>query len=319
MKTLSLTLLVSLAACGGDMSATSIDMTPSPFIEGFAPAPVASGYTRYITPIIKDIPAGTDVLHCEWLQAPLDHDTYVSALTEQQSKGGHHIVLYGNKVNETVGTSRECTSSDMLSITFVGAGGGEGTNTKEGALPPGVVFLLPKGMSLMSNTHYINATQAPIDGQGVVDVKYVDFTAGDQIANLFANVGFNFTIPAQKTSTYDVVCPMQADVAFFQFANHMHTWGTAVDTDLVHLDGTIEQIIADSPWLPEEQFNFRFQTWPIATPKVIRKGETLRTHCTWRNTTGKDMTFPQEMCAGFGYFLSPTPSAPTCVDGAWSN
>ncbi len=39
--------------------------------------------------------------------------------------------------------------------------------------------------------------------------------------------------------------------------------------------------------------------------------------CTWNNTTGKMLQFPDEMCAGFGYMLGVV-DGQGCVDGVWN-
>jgi hypothetical protein len=80
-------------------------------------------------------------------------------------------------------------------------------------------------------------------------------------------------------------------------------------------DGSLS-VIKDDPvwsveWVANSNYAYRFED-----PLTVPKGSTLRTECTWQNTTGKELAFPDEMCA-FTAFL-PGGSAITCLDGVWS-
>jgi hypothetical protein len=65
------------------------------------------------------------------------------------------------------------------------------------------------------------------------------------------------------------------------------------------------------------EFTAVYSKWPLETPLIIARGEVLRTHCNWRNTTEAEIRFPREMCFGVGFFLSDGKTAPVCVNGKW--
>lgn len=310
---LAFALTLGTAGCGGGTTPPD----SSPFLDGWKPTPAAAGYTRYVLPPVTDIQPGDNILKCQWIQEPLDHDTYVTFITGQQTAGGHHIVLYANKKSEPVGTTRDCTTDDMLNIGFVGAFGGEGNNTGEGQIPAGVGFVLPKGRALMSNTHYLNATTKAINGQGVVDVTFVDRASIKQVADLFANVNLSLQVPPGKTGEADTKCVFKQDVAFFRAANHMHEWGKSAVSTVTRLDGKVEEITRNDAWDREMTFNFPFVNWPVSQPFVIHAGDTLNTHCVWNNTTTRMIGFPDEMCVLFGFFVPGDGAQLTCQDGAW--
>ena len=157
--------ILVLAACSADSSA---------YVAGFSPPPPTPGHTRMIAPPVPDIAPGKDVTYCQWMADASDVSRQIANVEGYQSHGGHHLVLYATTVREPVGTSRVCTDQDMLSITFVGAVGGEGTSGPGAKLPAGLAFEVPPGMALMANTHYLNATDDAFDGQSVVDVKFAD-------------------------------------------------------------------------------------------------------------------------------------------------
>src|SRR5262245_28613358 len=145
---------------------------PSPYIDGFSPPPVADGFTRYILPPIRGIKPGYDHMWCQYLEAPAtDQDYDIVWVDGVQSKGGHHLVLYSTTGPVTPAATEECVDADMVSVRFLGGVGGEGATSLSKVLVPGTVFRMPKGSRYMANVHYINATDHPIDGQGVIDIK----------------------------------------------------------------------------------------------------------------------------------------------------
>jgi hypothetical protein len=293
------------------------DAAPGVYIQGFNPPPVAAGYTRFITPVIDNITPGFDELYCQWLTAPSASDQDVLDLTGLQSKYGHHIALYAETEVQPIGTSRVCTTGDMLGITFLGAIGGEGTNNVFKDLPPDTAFRLPKGQVLMANTHFLNAGSDTVEGEGVVDVEFAAPSPSRQIAGFFTNVGTTFAIPPhQPDYAYDVSCPLQADMQFFLTANHMHGYGTSAYTEIVHANGTKTTMTENSSWTSDMEFNPTFTIYPTGAMLSVIKGDTMHTHCEWTNTTAKAMSFPDEMCVGMGFNLSSGADV-NCMNGQW--
>ena len=307
-RSFSLAAILLLSACGAPAPSTN---------NGFTPPAALAGYTRYTLPVIEAIPPGSDILKCQWLAAPADHDQYITVVGGAQSKGGHHIVLYSNKKIEDVGTTRDCTTDDMLNIGFLGAFGGEGNSTGMGQIPDGVAFKLSKGQALMANTHFLNAGTAQFNGEGVIDIKFVDRSEVKQLANLFANLNLTFNVPQGTTGGADARCTFPQDVSFFRMANHMHEWGKSIDSSVLRLNGQTEEVTRNDSWSREMTFNFPFTTWPLEKPMTIHKGDTLTTHCTWANTAARDLRFPDEMCVVFGFYLATEGAQLTCQDGSW--
>src|SRR5262249_55016204 len=113
-----LILLLSLVGC----SDPSIH-----WVAGFNPPALQSGFTRYVTATIKNIKPGADDEWCQWVAGPDSEPRDVLAIGGAQSNTGHHAVVYStSEINFPVGESHRCTEDDMLSISFLGAIGGEG-------------------------------------------------------------------------------------------------------------------------------------------------------------------------------------------------
>jgi hypothetical protein len=311
MRTLPLlvSLGLALAACGRD----------SGLIDGFHPAEAQAGFTRYVIPPVRGIMPGQQIFQCQWVAAPVDHDIDILLTGGAQSIGGHHAILYATTEVAPVGTSRECSNGDLTAIRYLGGIGGEGTGAA-GELPPGVAYRLRKGLALMVNTHYVNASEAAMDGQTVLDVKYAAVDPNRLAASLFTNVDAeHIDIPANDRASLDVNCTMQADIPLFMFGNHMHKFGTSVFTEVTHA-GTMtkEPVVQDPMWTQEFEFNPRVAHWSPDAPFSLKKGDTLRTHCEWNNTGSDVVTFPTEMCVGFGFFVGEGDEI-NCISNSWGN
>jgi hypothetical protein len=289
--------LIAVAGCGGSSTA------PSPYVAGFAPPASPSGYTRYVAPTVHQVPPGSDMTLCQWLAGASDADVDVADVFGHQSVGGHHVVLYASKnIKEPIGTSRPCTPEDSEGSQFLGAIGGEGISGKVG-LPPGLVFRVPKGRSLMANVHYINATRNPIDGQSVVDVKFAAASPSSHPVGFLSVISRKFEIPAQQAYAIDRYCKAPKDLSLFMFANHLHEHGRSIFNEVIRPDASKEILATDETWRPELTFNATWSRWDVATPMVVKAGEQFHLHCEWQSNVDRPMVFPEEMCLGIGVFL----------------
>jgi hypothetical protein len=301
-------LALAIISCGTDSDAR--------YVADFHPPEVAAGYTRYVTPVTKGIAPGEDIEICQWVEAPSEVDRDVIDLSGLQSRTGHHAVLYASSSKDyTLGETHVCTEQDTLSISFIGAIGGEGTASSAAKLPDGLFFRVPAGMSLMINTHWLNATDDMVEGQAVLDVKFAPASPERQTADLFANNGVRFQIPEGKT-TYDASCTLQEDLNLAMATNHMHEHGTTAYSELVHPDGTKDMLILDESWPIDLQFNPRYNRYSLEAPMVAHAGDIYHTHCEWQNNTSKNLTFPDEMCSGIAFYF-PARGHISCTEGKW--
>jgi len=303
---------LALTACGGS------EETPSDApaaAAAFSPPPPAPGYTRIVAPVIAGIQPGGDVMQCQYVLEPFDRDMDVLDISGYQSSGGHHSIAYAMSTTAPLGTSRDCNTEDNTGIGgFLGGIGGEGGKA---TLPDGVVFRLAKGKNIMLNTHFLNTSKHPIDGHTVIDVKFSEVDTARKVASMFANVTTNFSLTPHVKSTTDATCMIPHDLSLLKFTNHMHTHGTTAVTTVTHADGSLETVHADDSWAGDLQFNPAWSAWPVAEPLVVKQGDVMQTHCEWVNDTSSSLTFPDEMCVGFGFFLTGSATAPVCLGGAW--
>lgn len=283
-------------------------------VDGFEPPPVPAGYKRYITPVVHDLQPGQDIMLCQWLDIANADDFDIVDVRGDQTESGHHVALYSSSKIEPIGTSRECTVDDMVSVEFLGAVGGEAVNGGTTVLPEGYVFRQRKGRALMANVHYLNATDEVLQVQSVVDVKTAAPSAERTPVGMTGINVNDFSIPAGATShAVDAYCTWPSDSSLIMYSNHMHEHGTSAFSEVIHAGGAAERIATDTSWNYEQAFNPRWTRWSVAAPLKLNAGDKLHVHCEWNNTLERALRFPDEMCTGVGFYTES--SAQAICDG----
>jgi hypothetical protein len=290
---------LALAACGDDGDDP-----------GDGPPP---GYVRFETPPITVQP-GENKMWIQWVALPADEDRNIADLIGSQGPGGHHAVLYTTSEVQPVGTTRDFTNEDQADIHLVGGIGGEGGEAVK--LPPGVVFRVPAGRALLVQTHYLNASDAPVEGRSTIDVKFAAPSPEDRVASFFVSSAQQIEVPAHADAERDVTCVLQEDLPMLMFTNHMHEWGFSVTTTITPPGGGAPTVLKDNPvWDSEWTFNPDYTTALPDAPVMLTKGSTITTHCEWHNTTDRTLHQPDEMCIFLGFFLGDKDA--TCLEGQW--
>jgi hypothetical protein len=307
MKRLTLLFLSVMAfGCASSPSGDEVQL-----IDGFNPPPAPEGYKRYVAPAIHRLLPGQDLMFCQWIDVAPDEDVDIVDLQGYQTLTGHHVVLYSSSLKEPVGTSRECTTDDMVSVEFLGGVGGEGGGNAS-KLPDGLVFRQGKGRTLLANTHYLNATDQVMDVQSVLDVKTAAPSAAYTAAGMAVINYLDFQIPPNSASySVDAYCTWPRDTSLVMWSNHMHENGLTVVSDVKHADGTVESLATDPSWRPEAAFNPTWTQWPLGSQRLIKAGDQTHIKCTWKNTGATMKRFPDEMCDGVGFYTE-SPEMSVC-------
>src|SRR5260221_6513717 len=201
--------------------------------------------------------------------------------------------------------------------TFLGGVVGEAGGSA--ALPEGVAFRLTQGSGIMLNIHFLNTGEETIDGDAVLDFKFADVDPTRKIAAMFLNLNFGFTVAPENHTDSTIECVAKSDVKLIKMANHMHDFGVSASTEVTRADGTVVSLHDDPQWTFDMQFNPTYSAWPVAAPFVLGAGDTIRTRCSWENTTSNTVGFPREMCIGVGFALvdGANPTTPVCMNGMW--
>ena len=307
-------------------TSTPVQSTPVPESAAGAPAvgavtahkefrtePVKPGYQRFDPPAIE-VPVGASEDWAQFVGGPLDHDYDVVDVNGVQSVGGHHALVYATTTAEPAGTTRLWKDEDQLSARLMGGIGGEGGANV--SLPAGIVFRVRKGSYILIQTHYLNATDKPILGRTVIDLKLAPTDPSHRVASMMSNTSLSVSLAPQAQSQMDVYCTVQKDLQFLMISNHMHDWGASTLTEFMDPQGVMHELKKDVKWSGDLALNPAWTRFPVEKPGLVPKGSTLHTHCTWQNDTAAPIKFPTEMCVFFGFVLNENDIY--CTDNKWS-
>jgi hypothetical protein len=219
----------------------------------------------------------------------------------------HHMLLFKSPTSVS-STPTPCSAGGSLqwSLMF-------------GWAPGGKNMLMPQeaGYPLDANTtnhfvvqvHYNNALALA----GQTDATGLDMCTSaprKYDADVIAFGTSSFTIPPNGTleKTCSVTIPaLMAGRTFVAAMPHMHTLGTAIDTHLTPANGgPAVDMGTVANW------NFQNQYW-LPLEATGNAGDTITTHCAWKNTTGNSVKFGEntedEMCYSFTMYY-PKINAP---------
>jgi hypothetical protein len=231
-----------------------------------------------------------------------------------QAKGGHHTILYGVSAKQAPGT-HECTEGDMFHVHYVGGGGTDATIAAS-KIPPGLAFRIPEGQQLMLLSHWINAGTQTVQAQAAYTLTVQDPSPGITPADLFTVVTTGFKLPPGH-GTAHTECVMKQDMQFFVVGGHAHEYATQVTVSVAPNGQKDAQKVYDQVWGPQLIFDTPLEQFTKNAPLTFHAGDTVNVDCVYENTTGAPISFPTEMCVGFGYFF-PATNEIDCVDGQWS-
>ncbi len=176
--------------------------------------------------------------------------------------------------------------------------------------PESMAVRLEAGTQLVVQQHYINTQTRPLRVRDVIHYEPLEAEGVEtEIGFLgLSNIGFTAR-PGGMTETFEIECTVPFDMSVVMLGPHMHEWGHSIRVTL--LDGTSEQELLTVPeWSPE------YRDYPpisdmVDQPLALTTGQKIRLTCTFENTTDSDLTFPQEMCAVYGYYF------PAAERSAW--
>jgi hypothetical protein len=303
MKNL-LTASLLLAGCAADNN--------SPFIDGFDPPAPKSDEIQIVAPAARNIQPGEDITLCAYIDDRVATDTDIVAYHGYQSiVGGHHVILYSVHQQQAANV-HECTEDDMINVRYLA---GSGADSPPAELPENVVFRIPGNTQLMVQTHWINATDQPIDGQGAFNLKVTAPKPEHQTAQLFTVVNTLFEVPVGNGHKAATECTVNQAMNVFTMGAHMHEWGTHASITHTPANST-GNMIYDHGWTAEDVFDPPRNNYPTSAPLRLAVGDKIKVDCTYNNTTGAALPFPSEMCVAWHYAY-PLTEELNCTDGNW--
>lgn len=284
MRTLLLAAILA-AGCGGSSA-----MTPE--VRDLR-LPIPSADPKYIDFVGLDgvIMPGEDKLLCLHMRYD-GEDAAFNYVEAQQSKFGHHFVLLASKEPKPPGTMEDCSKpEDMAKYDLFVIPSDE--------LPAGHGFFIPKGKSIVSQSHYINSGKQPILIRDIIRLKRMELKDVTTWATPFATSSFDIKIPPQgrAESTFD--CTIPADLGLLFMVGHMHEWGSRFEFKIGPDAANLEPMYKVDNWVSDYRDNPPVVTF-FQAPKLLKAGTVVRTHCEWKSDQDKDLIFPHEMCVASG-------------------
>jgi hypothetical protein len=296
---------VLLAGCASDSG-------DDQFIDGFRPPAPAADEIQIVAPPVRGILPGQDITLCSYIDTTVDAESdIINYQGYQSSPGGHHVLLYAVSQKQAPNT-HECTEDDMINSRYLAGGGADSPPADP---PPNVVFRIPAKTQLMVQTHWINATDMPFDGQGAFNLKVSAPSPEHMTAQLITIPSTNLNLPTGH-GTASVECVIQKKVNIFTLGGHEHEWGSHVTITYTPAASATPNVIYDYGWRPEYQSNPPRNHYTIEQPFVMNVGDKWRIDCQYENNTGAPLSFPTEMCVGWAYGYPMTEQI-DCVDGHW--
>jgi hypothetical protein len=209
----------------------------------------------------------------------LDHDIYIGAIRPIAPTGTHHTVLAVNGL----GASNTIYAS------------GVGTNAI--IFPDGVGLKVAAGQTLILQLHLFNVAAQPISGVSGIEIVEVAPEDVEFQADILLPGPLNLSIPPNQQSTQAHTCTLGATQKFFAVFPHMHQLGSHFKTTLVV--GGQEQVLHDDEYVFDHQAFIPFE------PLEMNPGDSIKTECTWNNTTSQTVTWGEsstsEMCFSILY------------------
>jgi hypothetical protein len=241
-----------------------------------------------------EVEAGKEIQRCVVLEG-VDEDVVIETANTTQSAGGHHLIIFTG-INAVPGTVVDCTTAaSMANFRFIAPG------VFHGGLD-NTAFKIPKGKPIILQSHYVNASTKPIEAVDSYTVKKVAAGAAPKLVDFFAFTDVEFKIPVgAKSITH--TCTMDKDLQVLEHSGHMHEFGTHYTME--HLIPGQEPIILDSyEWNADYRDQPMRHSFTADAPMIVRAGESLRMTCAWENPKGREIEFPEEMCAAFFHYLT---------------
>ncbi len=285
-----------LASCSSDSPVDEVaaqDAAPEvQYPVGFnPPPPPANGVQILGKPFT--VQPGEDVFMCVYLSEELSADINMSSMQAYQMSGGHHIILSSVTDNYQPETDVHiCDDSEMTNHRPIGVGG---ANASVDA-PSGVAFLAPGGKRLVIQSHYINATDEPIEVMDAVNLIAIDGTP-DALAAMMVLNDLTLELPPGVTTTREMECTVSETSKVFMLTGHTHEWGRNFALSLTRAGTTDKELLYAAEAGPGFRDEPPMKTYPEDNVLQLEPGDKLSMKCEWFNDENAAIYFPKEMCS----------------------
>ncbi len=287
------------------------DKTPS-YVENFvALAPPKTGEGIQMTLNTFDVAPNFEREFFNRKEVYNTEDLYVNRVQIKMRSSSHHFILYSYRdlkssymppfnvdrdIRNPDGTNNLLTILSMSNHIFWA---GAQTLNHDYTFPDGTALLLPAGSSFDLNSHYVNKTDKPIQGEVYANLYT---TTKSKVVNVVRALDLGNTsldIPANKKTTISKSFIFTAKTAVIMLTSHNHKLG---EKFVIRIKGGArdgESVFESTDWEHPT-----IKTFDV--PLILEKGQGLTSEITYNNTTSKNIKFgltsEDEMGIIFGYY-----------------
>ena len=244
-------------------------------------------------------PAHEETGVCDVYAMPNAEFANVSRVEVEQTEGTHHLTLstLGLTGGGTLEHGRyDCTDlygdSSLMEdqIMFYG---NQGNATDEMLLPTGVAAMIPPGLDVIHEMHYVNTSDEPVDLYSRINAWTIP---SDEVESGIWGGSVrdeNINIPPMAEHTEWSRCVFNEDVEVIFLASHTHALGTEFTIRPFDGETTGDIIYTNTDWHVPLITQFEPSI-------VVPAGEGFEWSCTWNNPTSDMVTYglnaSDEMC-----------------------
>ncbi len=274
-----------------DTTTSGTTDTAGDVLDARVPIPEADPeYFDFVSPEITIAP-GDDKMLC--IHSEIPEEMTIDNLKAFQGKFGHHIVLLTAKEPMPAGTLEDCT--DRKAMTKYGP-----FVLPDTPLSAGYGVLVPKGLKIVMQVHYINAGAKPELIRDVARMHLIPKASVTKWVHTMATSDNTLSLAPQQKTSLHFDCEIPAGTELLVAGGHMHEHGTRFEMSIGKDEASLASLYLVDPW----KIEFR-DAPPVSlffeNPMVIADKSILRTNCEFNNESPNDIIFPEEMCATFGY------------------
>ncbi len=237
---------------------------------------------------------------------------YVNRFDTRMRANSHHLILYAfgantpsfirpapNVIRDLRNPDNSLNVSTALAMAFHVFIGGSMTQSGGYQFPPGVALELPANMGVDLNSHYVNKTTTPFNGEAFANFYTVDRAQVSQVASTLNLANTSFELPPGKRTTATQSFIFDQKRTVLMLTSHTHALG---EKFVIRFKGGArdgEILYTNTDW-----------SHPVATtydpPLVFEPGQGLTSEITYNNTKSVTVKFgltsEDEMGIIFGYY-----------------
>jgi Copper type II ascorbate-dependent monooxygenase, C-terminal domain len=295
-----------LAGCGGDDTRKPAGQAQE--LPELEPPPEGQGFQVSMSAVAPPL---SEAWVCAVYDLPTTELSPVNWVEYLQNPGTHHMTLSTTFLSGVELESGVYDCADIYEDPAVMGGllaffGNQGEGQGRLQLPEGVAAMLPGGIQILHEVHYVNATEEEVSLYSIVNAWTIpadevqDTIWGGQVRDE------NITVPAGQQHSEWTRCLMNEDVEVHFLASHTHA--TATSFTIAPYDGSS---VGEVMYTNEDWHNPMIVQYP--EPLVVPAGQGFEFTCTYNNTTDQDITYgysaEDEMCNMAIVFTPGNPSA----------